>query len=373
MEFAVNSLSASIAKLKPGTGMAELEIKPSPKMMSKIGLLAASALTIVGVLIWLLTGGGIGLFADKIDVKTYMPDATGLGVGGPVRLNGIQVGAVKRIAISHYLDVQRAVRVDLRVESRYAPRIPVDSQTSIGSDTLIGDKFVDIAAGKDHRTLVAGGELRSEPADTAADKADLIYSIHNSLRKINDILIAVASPDTPLGHYVMGDREYQSAIHSVEAFEASLRGLVAHGTPAGNVVFGTNYSKWDKSIRSIDDTLAAIQRGEGSAGRLYTSDDQYNQMLAKVRDLRKSIADFRAQVAKTGASLQDDEAYRKLTRMLADIDRSLAAINRGEGQFGQLLTSPQMYESLAGSLNNLDAFLKDFRANPRKYLRAKIF
>ncbi|HEY4085719.1 MAG TPA: hypothetical protein VGM43_07255, partial [Bryobacteraceae bacterium] len=122
-----------------------------------------------------------------------------------------------------------------------------------------------------------------------------------------------------------------------------------------------------------DDTLAAIQRGEGSAGRLYASDDQYNQLLAKVRDLRKSIADFRAQMAKTGASLQDDEAYRKFTRMLADLDRSLAAINRGEGQFGQLLTSPQMYESLAGSLNNLDAFLKDFRSNPRKYLRTKLF
>jgi len=92
-----------------------------------------------------------------------------------------------------------------------------------------------------------------------------------------------------------------------------------------------------------------------------------------VRDLRKSIADLRAQMAKTGASLQDDEAYRKLTRTLSDMDRSLAALNRGEGQFGQLLTSPQMYESLAGSLNNLDAFLKDFRSNPRKYLRTKIF
>jgi len=353
--------------------MAELEIKPTSKMVSKIGLLAGSALTIVGVLVWLLTGGGVGLFASKIDIKTYMPDATGLGVGGPVRLNGIAVGAVKRIAISHYLDAQRAVRVDLRLESKYASRIPVDSLTSIGSDTLIGDKFVDIASGKARRTVADGSELPSEPADTAADKADLIYSIQNSLRKIDDILIAVASPDTPLGHYVMGDKEYQSAIHSIEEFEVSMRGLVARGTPTGDVVFGTNYSKWDKSVRSIDDTLAAIQRGEGQAGRLYASDDQYNQILAKVRDLRKSIADFRAQMAKTGASLQDDEAYRKLTRTLSDMDRSLAALNRGEGQFGQLLTSPQLYESLAGSLNNLDAFLRDFRSNPRKYLRTKIF
>jgi ABC-type transporter Mla subunit MlaD len=354
--------------------MAELEIKPTPRMLSKIGLLIGSALTVVGVLIWMLTGGGVGLLASKIEVKTYMPDATGLGVGGPVRLNGIDVGAVKRIAISRYLDAQRSVRVDLRVESKYAPRIPVDSQTSIGSDTLIGDKFVDIAAGKARRTVAEGSELPSEPADTAADKADLIYSLQNSLRKVNEILIAVASPDTPVGHYVMNDKEYRTAIHSIEEFESSMRVLLVHGTATGDIVFGANlFSKWDKSIRGIDDTLASIQRGEGKAGLLYASDDQYNQILAKVRDLRKSLADFRAQMAKAGASLQNDEAYGKLTRLLADMDRSLAALNRGEGQFGQLLTSPQMYESLAGSLNNLDALLKDFRSNPRKYLRAKIF
>jgi phospholipid/cholesterol/gamma-HCH transport system substrate-binding protein len=160
----------------------------------------------------------------------------------------------------------------------------------------------------------------------------------------------------------------------VEAFEGSLRGLVARGTPAVNAVFSASlYSKWDKSFRGIDDTLAAIQRGEGAAGRLYASDARYNQLLAKVRELRKSIADFRAEMAKTGASLRDDEAYRKFTRLLASADQMLAALNRGEGRFGELLTSPQMYESLDGSLRNLDAFLKDFRANPRKYLRVKIF
>ena len=107
-----------------------------------------SAGAIVAVLVWLLTDGGAGLFAGKVDMKTYMPDATGLEVGAPVRLDGIQVGKVKNIAISGYLDTQRAVRVDLRVEETYLPKLPSDSQTSIGSDTLIGNKFIGIAAGK---------------------------------------------------------------------------------------------------------------------------------------------------------------------------------------------------------------------------------
>ncbi|HVY93105.1 MAG TPA: hypothetical protein VHA14_10165, partial [Bryobacteraceae bacterium] len=80
-----------------------------------------------------------------------------------------------------------------------------------------------------------------------------------------------------------------------------------------------------------------------------------------------------AELTKTGASLQDEEAYQKLTRMLASTDEMLAALNRGEGQFGELLTSPRQYEALAGSLKNLDDFLKDFRSNPKKYLRTKLF
>jgi len=354
--------------------MAELEIKPTASARLRVAGVIASAGTLIGVIVWLLTGGGVGLFARKVDVKTYIPDATGLSVGAPVRLNGIQVGAVRHIAISGYLDTQRAVRVGLRVETNYLASIPSDSLTSIGSDTLIGEKFLDIAAGKNAATIVEGSELRSEPADSAADKADLIYGLQDSLRKVDGILAGVASPDTPLGHYVMGDKEYNQAINVVDAFEKSLRGLVAQGNPTVDAVFSTTlYSRWDKSIRQIDDTLQTIQKGEGSTGHLFVSDEQYNTILTQVRDLRKSVAQVKADLAKAGPGLRDETAYQNLTRMLKSTDAMIAALNRGEGSAGQLLTNPQLYESLLGSLKNLDDFLKDFRGNPKKYLRAKVF
>src|ERR1022692_443677 len=111
--------------------MAELEIKPTSAMILRVSSVLFSAAVIVGVLVWLLTGGGAGLFAREVNMKTYMPDATGLSVDAPVRLDGIQVGKVKNVTISRYLDMQRAVRVDLRVEEAYLPKLPSDSQTSI--------------------------------------------------------------------------------------------------------------------------------------------------------------------------------------------------------------------------------------------------
>jgi hypothetical protein len=40
---------------------------------------------------------------------------------------------------------------------------------------------------------------------------------------------------------------------------------------------------------------------------------------------------------------------------------------------GPLFAAPQSYESMAGSLKELENTLRDFRGNPRKYLRLKIF
>ena len=343
-------------------------------MRARVSGVILAAVVISGVIVCLLTDGGVGLFARKVDMKTYLPDATGLSVNAPVRLNGIQVGAVKSIAISQYLDRQRAVRVDLRVESSYLPKIPSDSMTSIGSDTLIGDKFLDIAAGKNKEMAGDGSELRSEPEESAADKADLIYGLQDSLKKLDAMVAQVASPDTPVGHYIVGQQEYDQALRSIAIFEGQMRGLVSKSNPAGEAVFTTNmYTRIRQPVLQIDNMLQAIQRGEGAAGHLYASDEQYNRILDSLRDLRKTIAQFRADMEKSGAGPDDGATYRNVQRMLASTDAMLASLNRGEGAAGDLLSNPQLYESLVGALTSIQDMVHDFDANPKKYLRTKLF
>jgi len=343
-------------------------------MILRVSTVMFSAGAIVAVLVWLLTDGGAGLFAGKVDMKTYMPDATGLEVGAPVRLDGIQVGKVKNIAISGYLDTQRAVRVDLRVEETYLPKLPSDSQTSIGSDTLIGNKFIGIAAGKSKVAAGQGSELPSEPEESAADKADLIYALQDSMKKVDNMLQDVANPETPIGHYVVGDKEYGQMLRSIDSAERGMRSLVARGNPTGDMVFTTSlYANWDKSLKQIDDSMQGIQRGEGVAGHLMVSDEQYNTILSQIRDLRKSLVQFHADMEQAGPGLRDEETYQKVVAMLTSTDKMISSLNRGEGQAGELLNSPELYESLVGSIRSLDELLRDFDANPKKYLRTKLF
>ncbi len=172
----------------------------------------------------------------------------------------------------------------------------------------------------------------------------------------------------------MGEKEYNQALKYVESFDKQMQTVLSTDNAVGQSFFTMDvYNKVEKVILQADDTLQSIQKGQGMAGRLYASDELYNTALSKVSDVRKSIADARAQITKMAPELRDDERYVKLQHTLATMDETLAALNRGEGRGGELLTSPQLYESLTGSLKNLQALLKDFRENPRKYLRLKVF
>jgi phospholipid/cholesterol/gamma-HCH transport system substrate-binding protein len=54
------------------------------------------------------------------------------------------------------------------------------------------------------------------------------------------------------------------------------------------------------------------------------------------------------------------------------LDTLLDKINKGEGTLGQLVVNPQMYESMNGATRELHGLMKDFRANPKKFLHIKL-
>src|SRR5690349_2986931 len=92
------------------------------------------AVAILGVLLYLLTGGT--LLTEKAALYLYVSDATGVAEGSPVRVNGIQVGKVDRVALSGSRDPKRVVRITLRIERSSLVMIPVGSSAESGTDTL---------------------------------------------------------------------------------------------------------------------------------------------------------------------------------------------------------------------------------------------
>src|SRR5580698_2614397 len=122
----------------------------------RVCVVIAVALIILAELFYLLTGGT--LFQQKAELYLFMPDSTGIAGGSPVRVDGIDVGKVDRVALSGSTQPNRIVRATMTVEQRWLRTIPVDSFAQLSTETLIGDKFVDVTSGASRTTIRPNGE-----------------------------------------------------------------------------------------------------------------------------------------------------------------------------------------------------------------------
>jgi len=354
--------------------MAQLEIKPTPRMRLRVFAVIAAGAGISFVLMYLLVGGGGDFFARRTTLTTYMPDAAGIAAGDEVRLSGIRIGTVQKVALSGMLEPRRAVRAELRVLTRYLRDIPQDSQTDVSADTLVGYKFLDIAEGKSPIPIGEDGVLQSEPVQAAADRANQMTTVQNDLEQFDHILADLSSPNTQTGKLFMTEQLYDTVLLHLRDFDNGLHTVLTPQSDLGKAFYSLElYNTIHDFAGQFDNMLASIQNGEGTAGQLFASDEQYDEILRELTDLRSSLADANAGKGKWGAMLQDDASYRQMAHLLSTTDALIASLNVGEGTGGRLLANAQLYESLNGSLRRLEEFLRDFRENPRKYLRVKPF
>lgn len=304
-------------------------------------------------------------------LATLVPDATGIDVGSEVRLSGIPIGDVTQVSISGRADPQRMVRIDMKVDAQFLKNIPSDSKAVITEDNLLGDQFVSIDEGKSARPIAERGVLESVPGQQAADRANLVEALQHELQQADDLFTQMSSPDTPLGSFILTSNEYDQLLMRIAALNKSMHSFVGPDSQLGPALFSEKlYADIHDRVGGVDKALESIQKGEGAEGRLFARDEQYNDVLTQLRDLHKSLSEINA--GKTGM-LHDDASYGKIRDLLASTDKTIAAFNAGEGRAGHLLQDKQqLYDSLNRTLAKAEAFMKDLRTNPQKYLRYKL-
>jgi phospholipid/cholesterol/gamma-HCH transport system substrate-binding protein len=352
----------------------KLEIKPTVFAQVRVLLVLASGTVVLAYLCFLLIGGSADLLARKASITGYVPDATGVAATSEVRLSGIVIGKVSSLEISGSLDPAKAIRLDMRVASRYLKSIPADSLVSVGSDTLVGYKFIGIAEGKSPASLTEGGVLQSQPIQNALFRADLVGALHQDLTALDQLLQNVTSPDSSVGHFVMGAQEYDTVMQRVRGFDDALHTFLTPKSSLGQAFYSSKmYDQIHDQVTKADQTLAAIQRGEGKTGQMFVSDQQYEAMLRQLTSLHSTLVDVNAGKGKISALLTSDEDWQRVKKLLAATDKTISALNRGQGQAGRLLTNQQLYESLTGSLRDLGELLKQIREHPETYQHYKVF
>ena len=351
-----------------------------PKKVSlaqlRVGILAITSMIIVGVLIFLLTGQK-NFFASTFPLRTYLDDSSGMAEGATVRLNGIMVGSVEELKLSGSKDRSRTIEIDMTIRSKYLNDIPKDSLAGIAASNLLGEKFININRGTSPQHVQPGDEIGSVPSqdipELMAQSASLLTQFQGLLTRVDVILRDVESGKGNIGKFLKDEELYtrfNAALSETQELLTTVRS--GKGTISRLLNEDTLYQDIRGPLEKLNTILAELQQGRGTAGKLLKDDALYDDLRKTTAQAHQLVADLEAGRGTAGKLLKDETLYNNINQLIARIDTTIDKLNAGQGTLGQLMVNPQLYESLNGMTGELHQFMKDLRANPKKFLRIKL-
>ena len=342
----------------------------------RFGVMAAIALIIAGVLVFLLSGTR-RIFTTNEILYVYMDDSAALATGSPVRLNGIVVGKVDSVELSGERAPQRIIRVRMKVERQMLSQIPVDSIAAISAENVLGTKFINIRMGQSQVSVQPGAEIRAldtrEFEEVVQQSYTLLSSLQGILKRVDAIVGLVESGKGSIGRLLVNEELYNRIISIVAEGQKITHALATPQGTIGKLIYDESmYNDVRASLGRVDNLLAGLEAGQGTAGKFLKDDALYSELRKTVAEVRRTAEDLNAGKGTAGKLLKSEELHDQLRASLGRIDLILDKINAGQGTVGQLLVNQQLYDSLTGVTTEMQSLVKDIRKDPHKYLRIKL-
>jgi phospholipid/cholesterol/gamma-HCH transport system substrate-binding protein len=338
----------------------------------RVGVLVIVSLAVFAVAVFFISGQ-IG-FSRRYTLTAYFSDAGGLREGGLVHLAGVSVGNVDRIRISPHPAAGRAVEVMMRISRSYQSQIRADSEATLETTGLLGEKYVNISLGSPALPAVAeGGVIKSrEEADIkriVQNTNDVISNLRVLSAKLTDVAARIQSSQGSLGKLIYDQTFYDR----LNATAGSVEHLVAQvergeGTLGKLMSDEALYQRTVASIDRLNQVMEDIQHGKGSLAKFISDPSLYNNVNQMVTRADTLIANVNQGQGTLGKLATDPQLYTRMNETLDRLNLITTRIEKGEGTLGKLSTDPALYTNLSQSSQSIRDFLTEFRKNPKRYL-----
>lgn len=342
----------------------------------KVGVLAICGLFLLFALVFYITSSK-NFFEATTNLIVYLDSSQGLQKSSPVRLNGLLVGKIGKTELSGESRPGRIVKITMEVEERMLKEIPIDSKVSIGAESLLGSKLLYIKKGQSATTVKPNAELQSlsspELEDIQQQASQTIAVLQNILTKAEGIVAQVEAGKGTIGKLLVDEELYNRFLAITKEVQKISEALNSGKGTMGKLLYDDSlYTDVRKSLGRMDTVIADIQAGQGTAGKFLKDPAVYDEARKSLVEMRTILADLNAGKGTAGKLLKDDALANQLSATITRIDTTIDKINTGQGTLGQLLVNPSLYENLNGTAVEMKGLMKDFRANPKKFLRIKL-
>jgi phospholipid/cholesterol/gamma-HCH transport system substrate-binding protein len=355
---------------------------PSQKQLKwsqlKVGLTVVFASIILAILLFLMSGTS-GLFTKRIVLYTYFDNASGLRVGAPVRLSGVDIGNVSSIRVVPDKDKQLTpVQVTMKVTTKYSFDLRRDSVTSLDTAGVLGETYLDI----DSSQAIGARAQNSDtlPTRVHPDFNEVVRSSESTLQNMDallkraDRILAFAeSGKGSLGKLIYDPTLYDRLSQTVKEFQGVVDEVAKGQGSLGQLINSNDaYNKFLATLDKINGVVDDLQAGKGTAGKFLKDPALYNNANDTISNLKQVTGDINAGKGTLGELAKDQELADKLKTTITKLEAITTALEAGQGTAGKLLKDETLYNNLNQVLTEAQAFLKGFRENPKKYLSIKL-
>jgi phospholipid/cholesterol/gamma-HCH transport system substrate-binding protein len=350
----------------------------------KVGLVSLASFTLLAITVFLITGQ-TGFFADTIFLNTYTPDAGGLKTGAVVRLAGVDIGNVRQVALSGRPNLEEAVEIVMEVSTRYAPDIRSDSEVLMGTEGVLGERYINITRGMpDGQPIPPGGTVRfrrtAEFTELVGGSRDLLDNLNVLTTRLNAVVETIDSGQGTVGRFIKDDTLYRRLDTTVGDAQRLIADISAGQGTLGQLVQSRElYDNLNQSVAKLQRVADQIETGEGTVGKLLRDPSLFQnaeQLVARgsvFLDKGTTLVDNINQGQGTLGKLVTDEAlHQRVSSAVGNLDMVLAGLQRGDGTIGRLLHDPALYNSLNTTSTEVRELIADFRRNPRQFLTIQL-
>lgn len=291
------------------------------KQEVKVGALVMAAVVVFFVGLSWLTGRSLGAGAVA-SVPVRFEDVSGLQVGDPVLLAGVDVGRVAQIR----LQGAASVLVQLEIRRSVMPR--VDAVVKLAALDFFGAQMVDYNPGRSSQMLPPGQEIigRKEVpvTETAASLADQAAEVLTGFQSI-------ASQRT-------ADQLHETLDAAQDALAAMTR--------MGNADIIDEATAALRALRSVGERLDSVM-----------ADSSIDRSISQLDEITEGIR-------------ETTEAMAVAMEALGSI---LTQIDSGQGSLGRLVTDTTLAHDMHEVLVSMRRLLDDVRERPSRYIHIGVF
>jgi phospholipid/cholesterol/gamma-HCH transport system substrate-binding protein len=356
---------------------------PSQKQLKwsqlKVGITVIVALVALAFLIFMI-GGASGLFSRKIILLSYFDNASGLRVGAPVRLQGVDIGNVAGIRVVNNKPLT-PVEVVMKVNTRYLNSLRTDAQTSLETAGVLGETFVEIDSAQARGAEVQNGAVlgtREHPdfQDVVRASQSTLQNMDALLKRLDRIVAFVESGQGSIGKLIYDPTLYSRLNSTLNEFQSVVSEVSQGKGSIGKLVNSDElYNKANASIDQLNRIIDEIQQGRGSVGKFLKDPALYDNANQTVANFRKVTEDINSGKGALGKLTSDQAFAAKLQNTMDRLSSITEDLQAGQGTAGKLLKDPSLYQNSDQMLVETRALIKAIRENPKRYLtfRVRVF